>query len=189
MKEILLIEEDEFFKYYSLELIGAYLPQLGQEKVAFKKDSSLSNETKIEIKQIINHAKITNVLQIIGQASIDGKTKNIIAKKEGTMLKYYYLDLIGVYTAKFPSSTIIFRQDTLENAVSAEAKDSQQKNSISPTEKEQLEKFLQEIKIKNIIEKMQMQEKSYNRTVQTSKKQEKQIKETSFTTDNSKINK
>ena len=178
MKEILLIEEDEFFKYYSLELIGAYLPQLGQEKVAFKKDSSLSNETKIEIKQIINHAKITNVLQIIGQASIDGKTKNIIAKKEGTMLKYYYLDLIGVYTAKFPSSTIIFRQDTLENAVSAEAKDSQQKNSISPTEKEQLEKFLQEIKIKNIIEKMQMQEKSYNRTVQTSKKQEKQIKET-----------
>ncbi len=180
-KDILLKEEDEFFKYYSLELIGAYLPKIGQEKIAFKKDSELDTETKMSIKQIINHARITSMLQIIGQTNIEGKMRDIVAKKEGEMIKYYYLNLIGVYTAKIPGATIIFRQDTLENAVSAETKDNQQKNYISPTEKEQLEKFLQDIKIKNIIEKMQ--EKShpertkYDRTIQTSKNQEKQIKD------------
>ena len=51
-KELLLKEELEFFKYYSLELIGAYSPQIGEYKIVFKKDTELSREDKIEIIRI-----------------------------------------------------------------------------------------------------------------------------------------
>ena len=47
-RELLLKEELEFFKYYSLELIGAYSPQIGEQKIVFKKDIGLSKEKKIK---------------------------------------------------------------------------------------------------------------------------------------------
>lgn len=174
-KEILLKEEDKFFKYYSLELIGAYSPQIGEQKVVFKKDIKISTETRIEIIKLVN-VKITrkmlqenDVFQIIGQINIEGKQKELLAKKEGKILKYYYLNLIGVYTPKIPGQTIIFKQDTLENTVSAEAKDNEPKNRISLLEKGQIQQFLERIKIKDILEKIQTQEKGLNERTQYNK--------------------
>ena len=36
-KEIILKEERDLFKYYALELIGAYLPQMAEQEIIFKK--------------------------------------------------------------------------------------------------------------------------------------------------------
>ena len=164
-KEILLKEEAEFFKYYSLELIGAYSPQIGEQKIVFKKDTGISKEIKIEIIKLVN-MKITqkmlqrkNLLQTIGEVNIEEKPKELLVKKEGEILKYYYLNLIGVYTPKMPGQTIIFREDTLENRVSSDIKDNEQKNTISPSEKEQIQQFLERIKILDILEKIQIQDR------------------------------
>ena len=185
-RELLLKEELEFFKYYSLELIGAYSPQIGEQKIVFKKDIGLSKEKKIEIIKLVN-SKVTQkmlqqnaILQIIGQADIDGKTKEILIKKEGEILKYYCLNLIGVYTPKIPGQTIIFREDTIENKVSAEIKDNEQKNKISPLEKEQIQKFLEKIKILDVLDRMQTQDRGvkertqYNKNLKTNEMNKKQ---------------
>lgn len=185
-KEILLKEEDEFFKYYSLELLGAYSPQIGEQKIVLKKDNELSKEIKIEIIKYVNEKvtlemlKKSNIFQIIGEINIEGEAKELLAKKEGEILKYYYLNLIGVYTPKMPGQTIIFREDTLENRVSSEIKDNEQKNAISPSEKEQIQQFLERIKILDVLEKIQIQDKGvkertqYNKTVKTKETDQKQ---------------
>lgn len=174
-KQILLKEEDEFFKYYSLEMIGAYAPQIGEQRIVFKKDVRIAKEVKIKIIQLIN-AKVTqkmlqenHLLQIIGQIDIEGKQRELLVKKEEEILKYYYLNLIGVYTIKMPGETIIFREDTLENAVSAEAKDTMQKNKISQLEKEQIQQFLERIKIFDIIDRIQIQERGVKEKTQYNK--------------------
>lgn len=174
-KEVLLKEESGFFKYYSLELIGAYIPEMKDKAIIFKKGNNLSEQTKIGIVKLLNLKVIekmiqeNNPLQILGQVSINGETKEILVKKEGEFLKYYYLNLIGVYTPKMPGETIIFRQDTLENKLSAEIKDNEQKNKISPLEKEQMQQFLERIKILDIIEKLQTQERGVKERTQYNK--------------------
>lgn len=141
-KEILLKEDGEFFKYYTLELIGSCINK--------------------EIKN--SHLDI----KIIGEFYIEGIKREILLKKETKSLKYYYLNLIGVYTPKIPGETIIFRQDTLENIVLAEAKENIQKNNLTPLEKEQIKQFLEEIKIrdilKNISKKQNKEEKIVDNT-------------------------
>jgi len=110
-------------------------------------------------------------VEIIGKVKIEGEEKEILLKREDQIFKYYYLNLIGIYTPKIPGPTIIFREDTLENVLSAEIKDNQQKNLISPLEKEELELFLQRIKILDIIDRIQTQERGvkerteYNRNI------------------------
>lgn len=188
-KQILLKEENEFFKYYSLDLIGAYAPQIGEQKIVFKKEVDIAKEQKIEIIRLVNR-KVTekilqqkDILQIIGQVEIEGKQKELLVKREGEILKYYFLNLIGVYTPRIPGESIIFREDTLENAVSAQTKESEQKNKISPLEKEQIQQFLEKIRIRNILEKKPIQERGfkevtkYNKNIRTneiSKKQQQQ---------------
>ena len=169
-KEIILKEERDLFKYYALELIGAYFPQMAEQEIIFKKqlDNNITEEVKRQIVELLKQVNILKILekmkeqheniQILGQIEIKGKEKDIILKKEEEYFKYYYLELIGVYTPKMPGETIIFRQDTLENAVSANIKETEQKNKISPTEKEELKQFLERIKIWEIAQKLQMQE-------------------------------
>ena len=165
-KEILLKEEDLFFKYYSLELIGAYSMQIKGQKLIFKKGTTLPQATKIQIMQLVN-SQVTeetlqekDLLRWIGEIEIEGKLKGILVRNEGEISKYYYLNLIGVYMPKMPGETIIFKQDTLENAVGNDIKDNQQRSNLSPTEKEQIQQFLQKIKILDIIERIQTQERS-----------------------------
>lgn len=67
------------------------------------------------------------IIRDLGQIEIEEKQKEIILKKEEQYYKYYYLELIGVYTPKMPGETIIFREDTIENAVSADIKETEQK--------------------------------------------------------------
>ena len=100
-------------------------------------------------------------MQILGKVQIQGKEKEILLKEEDGLFKYYSLELVGVYTPKMPGETIIFRQDTLENYVSAEAKDNEQKNKMSLSEKEQMQQFLERIKVKDIINNMQIQEREF----------------------------
>ena len=184
-KEILLLEEDALFKYYTLELVGAYTPQMKEQKIIFKKDIDFLEETKLEIIKLVNH-KVTSqmlqekeLLQTLGQVELEGKQKEIVIKNEGEIFKYYYLNLIGVYTPKIPGETIIFKQDTLENEVANDIKDNQQRNQISPLEKEKIQQLLQRIKIRDILDRLQMKQKGvqertqYNRTIKT--KETKQI--------------
>lgn len=174
-KEVLLREENEFFKYYSLEIIGAYTPEMKDKKIIFKKGNDLSEQTKTEVVKLLNIKvdekiiKKNYLLQILGKVSINGEPKEILVHKEDKFLKYYYLKLIGVYTPKMPGETIIFREDTLENKVSAEIKDNEQKNKISPLEKEQMQQFLERIKILDIIEKIQTQERGVKQKTQYNK--------------------
>ena len=100
-------------------------------------------------------------MQILGKVQIQGKEKELVLKEEDGLFKYYCLDLVGVYTPKMPGQTIIFREDTVENRVLADAKDNQQKPAISPTEKEQIQQFLESIKIRDVIEKFEKQREPY----------------------------
>lgn len=166
-REIVVKEEDAFFKYYSLELVGAYAPQLKEQKIIFKKNNLFSEETKRKMIKLANE-KVTvamwqekNLFQTIGTIDWEGSQKEIVVKKEGELLKYYYLKLIGVYTPKIPGETIIFKQDTLENSVANDSKDNQQRSSISPLEKEKIKEFLQQIKILNILDRIQVQERGF----------------------------
>lgn len=176
-KEILLKEEVAFFKYYTLELIGAYAPQIRKEKIIFKKNNLFKNETKRKMVLLANQEvteemlRQNGLLQIIGEVEIEGKRREILVKKEGEILKYYYLKLIGVCTPKIPAETIIFKQDTLENALASDMKDNQQKANISPLEKEKIEQFLQKIKIWDVLARIKTQERGvkertkYHKTV------------------------
>lgn len=156
-KKILEKEEDGFFKYYLLELIGAYSLQVGEQKIVFKKETELLKETKIEIIKLVNDIittkmlQINEIFQIIGEIKIEGNKKQLLAKKDGEILKYYLLNLIGVYSPKMPGETIIFKQDTLQNNMATQIKDTIQNDQLSSFEKE---------KIKQFLEKTQMQERS-----------------------------
>ncbi len=174
-KEILLKEEDVFFKYYSLEVLGAYAPQLKDNKIVFKKGIEFSDEIKIQIVQLVNHQVTMNMLkestlfQMIGQVQIEGKPTEILVKNEGEIVKYYYLNLIGVYSPKMPGATIIFKQDTLENAISDDIKDNPQRSSITPSEKQQIQQFLQKIKILDIVDRIQKQNRGLKEKTQYDK--------------------
>ncbi len=143
-KKILLKEEENFFKYYSLELIGTYFPNIKETKIIFKEDIDLSKESKIKIIKLVNqkiNPKIIHkkeILQIIGKVE-----KEILIHKETQMLKYYMLNLIGVYSPKIPGETIIFKQDTLENNALTDIKDNIQRNKIAKVEKEKIREFLE----------------------------------------------
>lgn len=166
-REIAVKEEDAFFKYYSLELVGAYAPQLKEQKIIFKKNNLFSEEIKRKMIKLASE-KVTaamwqerNLFQVIGTIDWEGSKKEIVVKKEGDLLKYYYLKLIGVYTPKIPGETIIFKQDTVENSVANDIKDNEQRSSISPLEKEKIKEFLQQIKILNILDRIQVKERSF----------------------------
>lgn len=166
-KEILLKEEDVFFKYYSLELIGIYTPQIKGTKIIFKKESSLSQKVKIQLKQLIENEVTSpmlakkNLLQIIGRIEIEGKKQEVLLKNEEEMTKYYFLNLIGVYSPKIPGETIIFKQDTLENSIGNNIKDNEQRRNLTSFEKEQIKQFLQRIRILDVLDRIQEQEKGY----------------------------
>ena len=166
-KEIAIKEEDAFFKYYSLELVGAYAPQIKEQKIIFKKNNLFSDEMKREIVSLANQ-KVTmimlqekNLFQSIGEINCEGSTREIVVKKEGEILKYYYLKLIGVYTPKIPGETIIFKQDSLENAVADDSKDNQQRSNLAPLEKEKIKEFLEQIKLLNILDRIQAKERRF----------------------------
>lgn len=188
-KELLLKEEDAFFKYYTLELIGAYIPQIKEQRIILKKDNDFTDELKAKINKLINASyvieKVVNGdyrFQIIGEIEIDNVVREVLIKKEEEIFKYYYLNLIGIYTPKIPGQTIIFRQDTLENSVSADIKDNIQRRNINDLEKEQIEKFLQKIQILDIIDRMEMQERGIQgksiKTNELGQKKHKQLNNT-----------
>lgn len=182
-KDILLKEEDNFFKYYSLELLGVYSPKT-QQKIIFKKDLNISENTKENIIELFNKKNIEQVeLELLGEIDIYGEKKEILLKKEEKFFRFYYLNLIGVYSFKMPGNTIIFREDTIENVVIADAKDNIQKKQITPTEKEEIEQFLEKVKVLDIIQRLQTKQRGinertqYNRTIrknETIKEQERQ---------------
>ena len=185
LKELLLREEDNFFKYYSLEILGAYLPQFNAQNIIFKESINLSTENKKNIIELLNQNAIdeNETLKIIGKIEIDGKEKEILLKREDSDIKFYYLNLIGVYSPKIPGNVIIFREDTLENVVSADAKDSKQKNQISPTEKEQIQNLLEKIKILDLINRIKNERRNYvertnyNKTIYENKINQKNQKQ------------
>ena len=148
-KEILLKEEDMFFKYYSLELIGIYTSQIKESKIIFKKDNNLSQKAKIQLKYLVERIVTTqmleqkDLLQIIGKIEIEGKIQEILLKNEEGMIKYYSLNLIGVYSPKIPGETIIFKQDTLENSIGNDIKDNEQRKNLTSFEKDQIKQLLQ----------------------------------------------
>ena len=187
-RKILLKEEDEFFKYYQLELIGAYSPQIGEQKIIFKKENDLIKETKLEIIKLVNR-KITpkmllenELFQIMGQIEIEGNLREILAKREGEILKYYVLKLIGVYSPKIPEETIIFKQDTLKNSLANHIKDSVQNDQLTNEEKAQIKQFLEQIKIRDFLEKEQMQERTYDqKAVKTKEENRKQTRKETIT--------
>lgn len=165
-KEIALQEENTFFKYYSLELIGVYTSQIEEQEIVFKKEIALTQETKMEIIKRINDKVKPNRLsqrsylfEVIGEIEIEGKQKKLVVKKENEIMKYYYLNLIGVFTPKMPGEVIIFKQDTLENAMSSDIKDNAQRSHLSSLEKERIKEFLQKIKILEILDRYNMQQR------------------------------
>ena len=184
-KEIVVKEEDAFFKYYSMELVGAYTPQIKEQKIIFKKNNLFSDEIKRRMLNLANQKVSTamwqekNVFQAIGEINWEGSIREIVVKKEESLLKYYYLKLIGVYTPKMPGETIIFKQDTLENAVADDIKDNDQRRNLSSLEKEKIKEFLQQIKILNILDRIQVQERGFGAKTnyQTNHKIEKRQQE------------
>ncbi len=181
LKELLLKEEDDLFKYYSLEILGVYLPQMNEQNTVFKKNVNLSQENKEKIVELLKQNKIREheKLKIIGTVEIEGKDEEILLRNEAQDFKFYYLNLIGVYSPKMPWNTIIFREDTLENVVSADAKDNWQKDKISPTEKEQIEHFLTKTKVLDLINRIKEEDRSftertnYNKTIYKNEIQQK----------------
>ena len=188
-KEIVLKEEDLWYKYYSLEFIGVYEPRVKTQKIIFKKELPFLEETKREIMKLVNDKislkmlQTTGIFQILGQVPIGNLPKEIVAKTEGDMLKYYYLNLIGIYTPKIPGETIIFKEDTLVNAVANDTKDNQQRANLSPLEKQQIKEFLERIKILDVFERLQTQERGvkettkYHKTVLTKGINQRQLEQ------------
>ena len=64
-KEILLKEEGELFKYYTLELIGAYLPQMAEQEIIFKKqlDNNITEEVKRQIVELLKQVNIFKTIE------------------------------------------------------------------------------------------------------------------------------
>lgn len=102
-------------------------------------------------------------MEILGKILIHGKEREILLKEEDGFYKYYFLDLIGVYTPKIPGQTIVFREDTVENRQKDQINDNEIK--ISSAEKQQIEHFLEKIRINEVIEKTTLKK--------TNKKQER----------------
>ena len=88
-------------------------------------------------------------MEILGKILIHGKEREILLKEEDGLYKYYFLDLIGVYTPKIPGQTIIFREDTVENRQKDQINDNEIK--ISSAEKQQIEHFLEKIRINEVL--------------------------------------
>lgn len=154
-RALLVKEQEEIFGYYTLEWICSYMPGSKNRKVSF--DEKIV--TKQNILQILNLSKNIDenyYIQTIGKIEIENEYKEILLKKEESSVEYYYLNLIGVYTPKMPGQTIIFREDTLENKVSAEIKDNEQRNKMLPLEQEQIKQFLEKIKIRNVLEDIEL---------------------------------
>ena len=153
-KEIAIKEEDAFFKYYILELIGVYAPKMESSSIIFKEDNNFSKETNLAILKLLNKniilkmlkKKDNNECQIIGKATIKGKTRKIVAKKEGEVLKFYYLVLIGIYTFKVPREVIIFKENVRKE-------EEEEEFTISDLEKEEIKMFLRKINIISKFEK------------------------------------
>lgn len=164
-KEIAVKQEDAFFKYYVLELVGVYAPQIKEQKIIFKKNNLFSDGIKRKMINLANEEVTDSILQkrelfqTIGEIDWEGSQKEIVIKKEGNLLKYYYLQLIGVHTPRIPNETIIFKQNTLENEIADDIKDNQQRSMISPLEKEKIKEFLRQIKILNILDRIREQER------------------------------
>jgi len=183
-KKLLLKEEDGFFKYYILEWIGAYSPKVKEQKIIFKKEIAYKKETQIEIIKLVND-KITfemlqanEIFQIIGWIAIEGKQKQLLAKRDGEILRYYLLNLIGVYSPKIPGETIIFKEDTLRNSLLTEIKDKVQNDQIETSEKEEIKQFLEKIKIRDFLEKKQEQERiQYQKCIPINTKNVKEQKQ------------
>ncbi len=182
-KDLLIKQEDNLFKYYSLEILGAYLLQGKERNIVFKENIKLLDKTKSKIIELLDKNNIENSknMKIIGNIILEGKTKELLLRNENGIFKFYYLNLIGVYTLKMPGNLIIFREDTLENKVSADIKDIQPKKQISETEKEQIQKFLEKIRILDIIERLQIEQKTlsertnYNKTISKDNVKQKEI--------------
>ncbi len=153
-KEIAIKEEDAFFKYYILELIGVYAPKMESSSIIFKEDNNFSKETNLAILKLLNKniilkmlkKKDNNECQIIGNATIKRKTRKIVAKKEGEVLKFYYLVLIGIYTFKVPREVIIFKENVRKE-------EEEEEFTISDLEKEEIKMFLRKINIISKFEK------------------------------------
>ena len=80
-KELILKEEEPFFKYYSLELFAIFMPQREEQNVVFKKSIEISYETKLEIINLINKVE-KEPYKIIGKAEIQGDTREILLRKD-----------------------------------------------------------------------------------------------------------
>lgn len=101
-------------------------------------------------------------MQILGKVVIKGKEREILLIEEEGLYKYYFLDLIGVYSPKIPGQSIIFKEDTIENREKDQINDNEIK--ISSSEKQEIEHFLEKIKINEVLERIQMQHKTkYNK--------------------------
>ena len=61
-KEIILKEERDLFKYYALELIGAYLQQMTEQEIIFKKqlDINIAEDVKMQIVELLKQVNIFN---------------------------------------------------------------------------------------------------------------------------------
>lgn len=112
------------------------------------------------------------ILEHIGAKKPQGIKVKIFSRKEQGINQYYYLKLIGVYSPKIPGETIIFRQDTIENSISAEIKD----NNLTEIDKKKIKKYLEEIKVVEKIEKMQTNKR------ETTKEKEQKTNKTQNTT-------
>ena len=118
------------------------------------------------------------IFQIIGWIAIEGKQKQLLAKRDGEILRYYLLNLIGVYSPKIPGETIIFKEDTLRNSLLTEIKDKVQNDQIETSEKEEIKQFLEKIKIRDFLEKKQEQERSqYQKRIPTNAKNVREQKQ------------
>lgn len=96
-------------------------------------------------------------MEILGKVLIQGKEREVLLKEEDGLYKYYFLDLIGVYTPKMPGQNIIFKEETVENREKDQINDNEIK--IDSSEKEQIQQFLERVKAKEIIETLELKQK------------------------------
>ena len=158
------------------------MPKGVNQNIVLKENIDITKTNKDEIIQLINKKQNLKEIETIGKITIKQEQKELLLKKEKQNYKLYYLNLIGVYAPKIAGNIIIFKENTLENEKSSNAKDDMQKNQISPTEKEKLEKFLEEIKVIEIIQKIKLQERNiaertnYNKTIKENEPRKTQEK-------------
>lgn len=117
VKNVLVKEEGENLEYYYLELI--------------------KEENNILYKSI-------HTIKSLGEFVIEGEKREVIVIVDEEKIKYYYIIFIGSFPLKLSKKSVILKEDTLENKVSAEIKGSQQKNKMIEMEKNQLKRILEE---------------------------------------------